>query len=285
MATLAIAASGGAFLADATQPQIRVEDLGLLRGESVFETLRVIDGGPVDLEGHIRRLGHSAAAVDLPPPDPAALADAAWLAIDAHPERDGVLRLVATKGSPDGVDPVRFALITPLPAGLDEQRSRGIAAITLTLGITATVRPSAPWLLGGVKSTSYAVPMAGARAAHDAGGDDAIWVSSDGEVLEATTSTVLVVSGGVLCSPPDDELGLLPGLTIARVRDVADVTDRRITVAELAAADEILLASSVRGVVPLTSLDGVPREIGEVGATLPAALEARLREIAKAATR
>lgn len=282
MATLAIVRPDGPELADAGQPHVYVDDLGLLRGESVFETLRVIGGAPVDLDRHLARLAHSAAAVDVTLPDPAHFAAAAWLAINAADSTEGVLRLVATKGS-EVHGPLRFAFVSRLPASIVEQRVRGITAFTLTLGVPAALRTSAPWLLGGVKSTSYAVAMAGQRAAIEAGYDDGIWISSDGEVLEGTTSNVLVVLGDVLYTPPPAELGLLPGLTLARITDVAEVVERRLTVVELAAAQEVLLASSVRGVVPVVRLDGVRREIGPVGRELPVALEARLRAVAAAA--
>jgi len=277
--TLAIVGPDGPQLADPTEPHIRVDDLGLLRGETVFETLRVIGGGPVDLDRHLDRLAHSAAAVDVALPPADEFAAAVWLAIRNAGVPDAVLRLVATKGS-ESAAPVRFAYISPLPPGLVEQRRRGIGVRTLPLGFPADLRKRAPWLLGGVKSTSYAVAMAGQRTAVAAGDDDAIWTSSDGEVLEGTTSNVLAVIGGELVSPPAEEVGLLPGLTLARVRDVAPLVERRITVEELAGAEEILLASSVRGVVPVIRLDGTPREIGPVGRELPEAVEQRLRQVA-----
>jgi 4-amino-4-deoxychorismate lyase len=282
VATLAIVRPDGPQLADPAVPQIRVDDLGVLRGECVFETLRVIAGGPVDLDRHLNRLAHSAASVDVELPTADEFAAAAWLAIRSSGMPDGVLRLVATKGS-DTAAPVRYAYLAPLAGDLIEPRIRGISARTLTLGIPAALRKDAPWLLGGVKSTSYAVAMAGQRVALDGGDDDAIWISSDGEVLEGTTSNVLAVIDGALVTPPPAELGLLPGLTLARLQDVAAVAERRITVAELAAAQEVLLASSVRGVVPVIRLDGVDRKIGAAGRELPAALEERLRAVAAAA--
>ena len=64
-------------------------------------------------------------------------------------------------------------------------------AIAVPLGLDPTLRADAPWLLGGVKSTSYAVNMAAMRFAAAQGADDVIFVSSDGKVLEGPTSTVL----------------------------------------------------------------------------------------------
>ena len=70
-------------------------------------------------------------------------------------EPDAVLRLYLTPGREGSGRPVALALVSSLPADLEERRARGIALISL-LG----VRAEAPWLLGGVKSTSYAVNMA-----------------------------------------------------------------------------------------------------------------------------
>lgn len=284
VSTLAIIGADGPALADPRIPQIRVEDVGLLRGESVFETTRIIGGAPVDLDGHLQRLARSAAAIEVPLPDSHDFVRASWLAIRAWANPDGVLRLVATKGGDGGVPPVRFALVTSLPAGLTELRLSGISAVTLPLGIPARLRPDAPWLLGGVKATSYAVPMAGQRAAHARGADDAIWVSSEGEILEGPTSTVLAVVGNAIYTPPAMEVGTLPGLTLARVRDIAEVVEQHITVGQLAAAQEILLVSSVRGAVPLNCLDGVARPIGPFGRRLPNALEEHLRKVSAALT-
>jgi 4-amino-4-deoxychorismate lyase len=277
LAVLALLGPDGPYLADAAEPVVRADDLGLLRGEGIFETLRVIGGIPVDLPDHVDRLSRSARAVDVQLPDASAIIELARLAIAHWSEPDGVLRLVSTKGS-DTAAPVRFALITPLPSGLKALRAAGIAVVTLALGVHATARAQAPWLLGGVKATSYAVAMASQRAASLAGAADAIWMSSDGEVLEAPTSTVLIAQGTALLTPPAAELGLLPGLTLNRLKQLVDVTERRITRHDLVAADEILLASSVRGVVPVVSLDGQPRRIGAHGTRLPSALEASLRD-------
>ena len=233
----------------AETPILRGDDLGVLRGESVFETLRVVDGRPVHLDAHLARHAVSAARLDLSLPGGwRELALAAAEGVD-----EGVMRLVWTRGG------VGFALVTDVPAESVRARTHGLRVLTLTLGISADVRGAAPWLLGGVKSTSYAVNMASQRHAQALGADDAIWLSSDGWVLEAPTSTVVVVSGGRLSTPPV-ATGILPGTTLAALRDLVDVPERPISVADLAAADEVMLLGSVRGVAPVVWLDG--RELG-----------------------
>jgi len=156
-----------------------------------------------------------------------------------------------------------FALVTAVDSAYASMRERGIAAVTLTLGVPATLRPEAPWLLGGVKSTSYATAMAGLRAAAAAGAEDAIWVSGDSEVLEAPTATVVVVRDGQAATPPADQVGILPGTTVAALGDA--VIRRRITVDELRCADEVALVSSVRGVAPVVRIDAAAVGTGSVG--------------------
>lgn len=269
MTVLALLSPAGPQLVEPTSPVLRADDLGVLRGESVFETARIAGGRPAFLDAHLARLGRSAArlAIELP----SGWAELAAFAVEAYGGPDGVLRLVCTKGG------VGFALVTPVPAETIRGRVDGVRAITLTLGVPASARSEAPWLLGGVKSTSYAINMATLRHAHDEGVDDAIWLSTDGFVLEAPTSTVAWVRGGQLVTPPA-ELGILPGTTLDVVLGLCEVPYevRRGTAAELAAADEVLMMSSVRGVAPVISLDGRDLGVGPVTAALREAFEAEL---------
>lgn len=264
-------------LLDPTMPVLRADDLGVARGEAVFETLRLAGGRPAFLELHLARLQRSADRLAIPlPPGWAALAR---LATEAYGEADGMLRLTCSKGVPGG-SPVGFALASAIPAEVIRGRDHGVAAVTLSLGVPADLRASAPWLLGGVKSTSYAVNMASQRAAEAQGAQDAIWVSSDGQVLEAPTSTVAWVTGGVLVTPPAQEVGTLPGTTahVALGLSPVPVELRRGTVEELRAADEVLLLSSVRGVAPVVRLDGRELAVGPVTSAIRDAFEQALLE-------
>jgi 4-amino-4-deoxychorismate lyase len=263
-------------LLDPTTPVLRADDLGVARGEAVFETLRLAGGRPAFLELHLARLQRSADRLAIPlPPGWAALAR---LATEAYGEADGMLRLTCSKGVPGG-SRGGFALARAIPAEVIRGREHGVAAVTLSLGVPADLRASAPWLLGGVKSTSYAVNMASQRAAEAQGAQDAIWVSSDGQVLEAPTSTVAWVTGGVLLTPPAQEVGTLPGTTahVALGLSPVPVEVRRGTVEELRAADEVLLLSSVRGVAPVVRLDGRELPVGPVTSAIRDAFEQSVR--------
>ena len=262
-------------LADPEAPVLRADDLGVARGESVFETLRIAAGRPAFLDLHLARLHRSAERMALPLPE--GWPELAALATSAYDAPDGMLRLTCSKGAPGG-SPVGFAVAGPVPAATVHGREHGVSAVTLSLGLPAGLRSHAPWLLGGVKSTSYAVNMASLRAAEDQGAQDAIWTSSDGEVLEAPTSTVAWVKDGVLVSPPAEETGTLPGTTahVALALSPVPVQVRRASATELAGADEVMLLSSVRGVAPVVRLDGRPLPVGPVTQALRAGFEAAL---------
>ncbi len=276
MTVLALLGARGPELADAAAPLLRADDLGVLRGEAVFETLRIARGRPTLLAAHLARFaaGATRLAIELPP-GWEALAELAATTFAAQ-SPDGVLRLVCTKGAP-GQGPLGYALATAIPAETLHARGHGVSAITLTLGLSAAARADAPWLLGGVKSTSYAVNMATLRHAEAEGAQDAIWLSSDGLVLEAPTATVAWVRDGVLVTPPE-RVGILRGTTVdAALPLLAGPFEVRPgTAAELAEADEVLLLSSIRGIAPVIRLDGRDLGIGPVTAALRDAFETSL---------
>ena len=263
---LVVVGPNGVERADPALPLLRADDPGVLRGESVFETLRIGGGRAAFVDVHLARLQRSAdrLALELPPLD--GLVEAA---VAAWPHADGTLRVVVTRGG------TAYALVAPVPATVVAQRS-GVSAVVLTLGVPAALRAASPWLLGGVKTTSYAVNMAALREAQARGAQDVVFASLDGEVLEGPTSTCAWVADGVLVTPPPDEVAILPGTTMDVARSVLDGPSqvRRGTVRELRAADEVLLLSSVRGVAPVTALDGAPLAVGPVTRRLQEAFEA-----------
>jgi 4-amino-4-deoxychorismate lyase len=142
--------------------------------------------------------------------------------------------------------------------------------------VAADFRSTSPWALGGVKSTSYAVNMATLRHAHELDADDAIWVSTDGWVLEAPTSTVVAVVDGLLMTPPVGT-GILAGTTLLACRRLTEILERPLSVEQLARADEVALLSSVRGIAPVVVLDGRELGAGPVVKDLAARFEASLR--------
>jgi len=259
-------------------------DLALLRGEAVFETMRVYRGRPFRLGAHLQRLAASAAAlqVTLPP----GLEKLVGEAVGACEGGDGMVRLVCTRGAEDELVSTAFVVVTEVPDGHEEQRRRGLRVALLTLAADPLVRAAAPWLLAGVKSTSYAVNMAAQRAAQTRGADDAVFVGLGGELLEAPTANLWWRSRRVLHTPALD-LGILAGVTRAVLIELAPGAGYRIvegvfTTDDLVAADEAFLTSSVREVMPVVQVDGVPIGGGRPGPAA-AALQAGLRETASSA--
>ncbi|MEP6696645.1 MAG: aminotransferase class IV [Pseudonocardiales bacterium] len=260
----------GTGLVDPYQPVIRADDLGILRGDGIFETLLVREGRAWLLDEHLDRLVNSAVRMDLAVPSPPEWRELASTALDAWPaDREGVLRLVCTRGPEAGGPPTVYATIAAVPAETLRQRATGIEVITRPLGLPADVRQDAPWLLGGVKTTSYAVAMAVLRDARRQAADDVIWTSLEGEVLEGPTATVVWAVGQTLHTIPA-ETGILEGTTVDHLMTQAPrhgfgTARSRAAVADLHAADALWLLSSVRGAAAVRAIDGRPR--GDAGLT------------------
>jgi 4-amino-4-deoxychorismate lyase len=178
-------------------------------------------------------------------------------------EAEGALRLVCTRGPEDGGCVTAYATVAPIAAASVAARRAGVAVLTATLGVPAKLRTDAPWLLGGAKTLSYAVNMASLRWAAGQGVDDVLWVSVDGYALEAPTATLVWLVDGVLCTVPARTTGILAGTTAAYLLEHAGelgmrAEERLVRPAELPAADGVWLASSVRGLAEIRTLDGVP---------------------------
>jgi 4-amino-4-deoxychorismate lyase len=255
------------------EPLLRADDLGVLRGDGVFETLHVRGGEPFLLTEHLARMARSAARLELPLPAEDRVRDLALAACAGWPAaEEGALRLVCTRGPEDGGEPTLYATVAAVKAAVRTQRHEGIRVVTASLGMTADARGEAPWLLGGVKSLSYAANMAAGRWAAAQGVDDVLFVSADGHVLEGPTSTVVWRDGPALCTVPDTT-GILPGTTAAHLLSRAGsaglAAELRMAVPEeLVAADGVWFCSSVRGIVPVTELDGKALTVDPVTAQL-----------------
>lgn len=250
MTLLGLAVSGRG-LVDPAEPAVYADDEAVLRGRAAFETMRVYAGRPFRLGEHLDRLESSAASLDLPEIDRAELERLASLVVAGAQE--AVLRVVWTAG-PLGGSPSALALMSEVPAWMDVARSRGARAVSL-LGVRAT----APWLLPGVKSTSYAVNMAAELEAKRRGADEAIFVDADGVVLEGTVTNVWWRRGEVLFTP-SLELGILAGVTRGAILELASAAGYRVEegsfpLGALHSADEAFTSSSVREIMPLVQID------------------------------
>jgi len=252
----------GTGVVPAETPILRADDLGALRGDGIFETMHVREGVPWLLAEHLDRMGRSAERLALPLPPRADLLELVGQACAAWPaDREGALRLVCTRGPEDGGPVTVYATVAAVAEATRRARAAGVAVRTATLGVPADVRHSAPWLLGGTKTLSYAVNMASQRWAQSVGADDVLWLSVEGYALEAPTSTLVWRDGGALCTVPAEPTGILIGTTGHWLLDHADELglasrERMVTPDELTAVDGVWLLSSVRGVAAVRTLDG-----------------------------
>jgi branched-chain amino acid aminotransferase len=226
---------------------IPATDEGLLRGDGVFEVIRVYDGRPFAFSDHLDRLERSAANLRLGREVPRAELESEipeLLAARGGPDFDGCLRLVLTRGGR------RLLLTEPLPAGPERVR----------LGFV-TFAPTR--VLDGIKSLSYAGNMLASRLARERGFDEALLVTPHGRVLEAPTSSLFWVDAeGALCTPPLDD-HILASITRDRVLELCEVEERPSTTDDVLAAQEAFLASTTREVQSVAAIED--RDLGDVG--------------------
>src|SRR6266545_2896924 len=129
----------GRGLVPADTPILRADDLGALRGDGIFETIRVWGGRPWLLAEHLARLARSAARLELAVPPEATLVDLVDQACSAWPrDAEGVLRLVCTRGPEDGGEVTAYATIAPVGEAILRARAEGVRVLTATLGVPAT---------------------------------------------------------------------------------------------------------------------------------------------------
>ena len=254
---------------------LRADDEALLRGQAAFETLRVYSGRPFRLDAHLDRLFASADSIRLPGLERELFVRLAELVLPHAGGEDAVLRFLWTAG-PEGGRATGLALLSAIPGWIEDVRSRGSRIVSL-LGVRAGV----PWLLPGVKSTSYAVNMAAEAEAKRRGADDAIFVDGEGVVLEGTVTNVWWREGTTLHTPAL-ELGILAGVTRAAVLDLAEgcgyvVAEGAYPIADAVRAEEAFTSSSVRELMPIADLDGHELALGPAARELQGALRALAR--------
>jgi len=248
------AAVSGLGIVDPARAVVAATDEGFARGRAAFETLRVYDGRPFRLEEHLARLAGSAERLGLPEPDPEELRRLVDGALGAAGAANVGLRIYWTPGAP-GAGPTAIVLVSPIPSWIEDARARGQRLVSLEFP-----GRSAPWLLPGTKSVSYATHVAAEAEARRRGADDAVLVDLDGTVLEGTVTNVWWREGDTLLTP-ELELGILAGETRAALLELAGdegfaVLTGTFRLDRLLEADEVFTSSSVREVMPVVAVDG-----------------------------
>jgi branched-subunit amino acid aminotransferase/4-amino-4-deoxychorismate lyase len=234
-------------IAPAAETSIPVTDEGFLRGDGVFEVVRVYDGRPFALSEHLDRIERSAANLRLGWEVPRV--DLERETADLLRERggrsfDGCLRFVLTRGGR------RLLMTEPLP---DTPERARLAFVTF-----APTR-----ILDGIKSLSYAGNMLATRLARERGFHEALLVTPHGRVLEAPTASIFwVAPDGALCTPPLEE-HILASITRDRLMKLVEVEERTATQEDLLEASEAFVASTTREVQPVEAIE--QRRFGEPG--------------------
>jgi branched-chain amino acid aminotransferase len=215
---------------------IPVTDEGLVRGDGVFEVVRLYQGRPFALDEHLERMAGSASTSRLEI-DFEALRTEIGALLEAAGPHDNALRVMCTRGGR------RIALIEPVAEFPD--------SIALSVVTYAPTR-----VLDGVKSLSYAANMLCTRLARERGAFEALLVTPHGRVLEAPTSSFFYVRDGHVMTPPLDE-HILDSITRRRVLELFDVEERSTTLDDVSAADEAFLASTFKEVLPVHAVDDI----------------------------
>jgi len=248
----------------AERAKVSAFDRGFSYGDGLFETLRAYSGWVFGLDRHLRRLGRGAAQVGLQFDGDVER----WRRVMSRLLRrngltnaDSSLRLTVTRGvdilgtllPPEASSsPTLFLVARPVEGTIAERQQVGIGVVTIQWG-----DPFNPF---GIKSLGYLYHMLAMLRAKEQGAHEALFVASDGSVVEGATSNVFSVVNGTLTTTPE-ESGLLPGITREVVIELArkeglDVREASLPLGDLLAADEAFLTGSVKEVMPLIAIDG-----------------------------
>lgn len=244
------------------EASLPLDDLGLLRGYSAFESLRTYDRRPFHLHEHIQRLFHSAEIIDLEIVQAQAEVESIVReSIVRNPFRHAQVRLLVTGGpSEDGVlptgQPRLLVLVTPLGERDMERFDRGIKLITSRL---QRETPEA-------KTSSYTAAIRSLKEATRRYASDALFVNELDHVQEATRSNIFIFRGDTLVTPKDEVLiGITRNVVLELARNFYDIEERPILLAELALADEAFLSSSGKEITPVVQIDDIVLSRGKPG--------------------
>lgn len=241
---------------------ISINDVAVLRGYSVFESLRTYNRRPFHLEEHLNRLYRSAQLIELDVPYTwEHITGIISEVIERNSYKHASLRMLVTGGeSEDGILPtgkaVLAVLITPLGERDMQRFAQGYRVITSRL---QRVAPEA-------KTTNYIEAVRALKEATRRDAVDALFVNEQGHVLEGTRSNFFVFRGDTLVTP---HAGVLIGVTRNTVVELAHglfiLEERPILLAELASVDEAFITASSKEIIPVVQIDDIVIGNGKPG--------------------
>lgn len=253
--------------------------VGLMNGWGVFSTIRVIDGVLFAFERHFERMRRDAARMRVPfPGSPAEIEKPLLELVEANRAYQATLRVVVVRnrgGMWEGPAVDRdFDLIA---FTTDLKDWGGAARLTVVRNARFAASPFA-----GTKILSWSYNLAWLEEAQSRGWDEALLLNERGEVSECTSANVFLCEGNRIWTPPLDS-GCLPGVTREiLLHELAvpgvSIGERRLTVSDLEAADEVFITSTTRGLLPVSEIEGLAvRRRGEVRNAVQAAFEEYVR--------
>lgn len=251
--------------------QVSVLDRGFIFGDGVYEVLPCYGGVAFRFEQHMARLDRSLAELRIANPLPRS----EWQAIAqrlAHALRDDrgvanqLIYIQVTRGvalrdhaMPANTVPTVFVMVSEMKLATPAQREHGVACVTAD---------DFRWEKAHIKSTSLLGAVFARQISVDAGATETVMFRGD-HLSEAASSNVWVIQNGVVMGPPKDNL-VLEGIRFGLIEELCRVQGlpfelRPLTRAEVFAADELLLSSATKEVLPITRLDGHPVGNGRPG--------------------
>ncbi|MBI5611834.1 MAG: aminodeoxychorismate lyase [Gammaproteobacteria bacterium] len=255
---------------------ISVADRGLLYGDGLFETLAIDAGRPLLWEAHLQRLLDGCRRLAIPAPDTHVLADEA--ARLCAGQARAVLKIVVTRGPaargyapPAVVTPTRILSRAPWPDYPAAPARHGVAVAWCATPLARNPR------LAGIKHLNRLEQVL-ARAECRPPYVEGLMCDTDGHAIAGTMSNLFVVSGDTLATPDLSQSGVTgvvrtQVLAVARARGL-DCRERRLTPAEVEAADELFLTNSIIGLWPVNRLGARTYPIGNVTQTIQQTLAA-----------
>ncbi len=247
------------------EAKVSVMDRGFIFGDGVYEVVPVYARRLFRFDEHMARLARSLAKLRITAP----MSEAQWLErarklVASQAAEDQLLYIQVTRGvalrehvMPMDIEPTVFMMTSPMKHATAEQRHHGVAC---------TSARDFRWERGDIKATSLLGNVLARQISADKGAVETILFreSSNGTkyLTEASASNVWIVHEGALLGPPKSEL-LLEGIRVELLRELCEEEGiaynlRPITEADVFAADEVLLSSATKEVLPVTQLDGGP---------------------------
>ncbi len=248
--------------------RISVLDRGFIFGDGIYDVVPAYSGRPFRMDGHLARLERSLAAIRIQ----VDMARQDWEALVLDLIRrsglgDCMVYIQVTRGvarrdhafPSSGVTPTVFCMVSPFERPDAHCREQGVRAVSI---------PDLRWLHCEIKSVSLLGNVLAKQAAVDAGVDEVLQFRDD-MLTEGSSCNIWVVRDGRLLAPPRSNL-ILEGIRYSLIEELASQTGidfqaRPISRAEVASADEIMLTSATREILPITELDGKPVGTGRPG--------------------